>query len=95
MDFSEVLVCHSRYLAEMNCSNLIFVAICLRLTPKLKYIAWTNMWLKLTSSPKQDPSELEHRANTVIPLSLSPSTDTSAAPSLQFTRSLLGEKTFS
>ena len=33
MDFSGLLVCYSRGLAEMNCNNFIFVAICLRLTP--------------------------------------------------------------
>ena len=36
MDFPGLLVCHSRELAEMNCSDFVFVAICLGLTPKLK-----------------------------------------------------------
>ena len=31
MDLSGLLVCHSRNLAEMNCSDFVFVAICLRL----------------------------------------------------------------
>ena len=36
MDFSGLLVCYSGDLAEMNYSGLVFVAICLRLTPKLR-----------------------------------------------------------
>ena len=36
MNLSGLLVCHSRDLAEMNCSDFGFVAICLGLTPKLK-----------------------------------------------------------
>ena len=42
MDFSGLLVCHSRDLAEMNCSGFVFVAIYLRLTTNLKWIPCTN-----------------------------------------------------
>ena len=36
MNFSGPLVCHSRDIAEIKYSDFVFVAICLRLIPKLK-----------------------------------------------------------